>query len=113
MIRGEGETKTILKTRVRRGCDYCSEPAFYKNTYLDEGSSGARNNPASSAYKRDDCMWSSDFDDYLCPDCHQVNNTENVPEGYQWCATFPCDNFPDFFLRWDEVEISSETPVQP
>ncbi|MEE9159967.1 MAG: hypothetical protein V3U60_16480 [Gammaproteobacteria bacterium] len=111
MLKGEGERVVIEKTRVRRSCGYCGEPAFYQNTYLADGDTGARNNPASSAYRKDDLSWCSDFDDYLCPDCHQANETDNVPDGHGWCSTFQVDRFPHMFLRWDERELETEKAI--
>ena len=105
---GEGETKTVVKTRVRRECDGCGEPATHQHTYLNDGPSGARRNPASSAFGRDDCTWCSDYDQYLCDDCDRRDYEDDVPEGHRWCSTFKIDRMPHRFLRWDEREI--ETP---
>lgn len=104
-LNGEGEVEFVRRERVRRGCDYCGEPAFYRNTYLDDGATGARRNPASSAYGRDDCSWCSDHDDYCCPECHQKNLTDNVPGGFHWCSTFQADRFPQMFLEWKDTIV--------
>ena len=105
-LKGEGETKTVVKTRTRWECDSCGEPATKKHTYLDDGPSGARYNPASSAYGRDDCTWYSDYDQYLCDKCDRRDYEDDVPDGYHWCSTFKiCERFAHMFLQWDEQEI--------
>ncbi len=109
---GEGEVKIIRKERVRLGCDYCGEPAFYRNTYLDEGDRGARRNPRSAAYGRDDCTWCSDHDDFCCPDCHQKREHSNVPDGFKWCSTFQADRFPHMFLGWRETDITPKAETE-
>lgn len=105
---GEGDVKIVRKERVRRDCDYCGAPAFYKNTYLNDGGSDARRNPSSSAYGKDDCTWCSDHDDFLCPECHSRNETGNVPPGYGWCSTFQVDRLPHLFLTWRETDITEQ-----
>ncbi len=101
-LEGEGETKTIIKTRVRRECENCGEPATRQHTYLKPN---ARANPASSAYRRDDCTWCSDHELYLCDNCEQRDCEVDVPDGYGWCSTFKLsERFTHLFLRWDERE---------
>lgn len=110
---GEGETKLIERKRVRRECENCGEPAFYLNTYLNDGGVGARRNPASSAYGRDDCTFSSDHDQYLCGDCHATVPDVGVPEGFGWCATFECcERYAHKFLTWEEREIERAEAAQ-
>ena len=104
-LKGEGDRKIVEKVRVRRTCDACGAPATRKHTYLNEGSAGARNNTNSSAYGRDDCSWCSDYDQYLCQECHKRDVEDDVPQGYKWCATFSIERFPHMFLWWQEREI--------
>lgn len=104
-LKGEGETKTILKTRVRQECESCGEPATEKHTYLDDGLTGARNNPASSAYNRDDCTWCSDWDLFLCNDCKKQECEQNLPAYHHWCSTFTVERMPHLFLYWTEKEL--------
>lgn len=105
---GEGETKVVRRTRVRRECENCGEPAVYLNTYLNDGQVGARRNTASNAYRRDDCTWSSDHNQYLCGDCHQNAHHVGVPDGFGWCATFECGpEYAHKFLTWEEHEIQN------
>ncbi len=104
-LEGEGETNTVVKTRTRRECDGCGEPATHKHTYLDGGPSGARRNPTSSAYGRDDCTWCSDYDQYLCDECDRRDYEDDVPDGYHWCSTFKVDRMPHLFLYWHEREV--------
>ncbi len=104
-LEGEGEVKTIIKTRVRHKCENCGEPSTNKHTYLDDGPTGnARGNPASSAYGRDDCSWCSDHDLYLCDKCEQRNCEVDVPDNHHWCSTFKIGRMPHMFLYWDEQE---------
>ena len=110
MLEGEGETKTFIKTRVRQECENCGEPATQKHTYLNDGPTGARNNPASSAYGRDDCTWCSDYDLYLCDDCKRISYEVNIPRYYHWCSTFKIERMPHLFLCWEEQEV--EQPVE-
>ncbi len=107
---GEGEIKTIVKTCVRRECENCGEPATQRHSYLNDGPCGARNNPASSAYGRDDCTWSSDHDLYTCNTCTQRECSNSIPSGYNWCSTFKVERFPHMFLVWKERELKEEMP---
>jgi len=101
-LKGEGDTKTIIRTRVRRKCKNCGEPATMKHTYL---MANARNNPASSAYRHDDCTWCSDHELYLCENCKQRDCEADVPDSYEWCSTFIADRMPHLFLYWSDQEV--------
>lgn len=102
---GEDETKTVVKTRVRHECDECGEPAHFKHTFLLEG---ARSNPASSAYRRDDCSWCEDDCRYVCKE-HERHRTP--PDGYVWCSTYPAsERFAHMFLKWHEREVANIKP---
>lgn len=105
LLKGEGDTKTVVKTRRRRECDCCGEPATVKHTYLNERDGPARRNPASSAYGRDDCSWCSDHDLFQCPDCDNREDETNVPHGFRWCSSFNVGRMPHLFLYWDEREV--------
>lgn len=99
-LAGEGETKTIIRTRIRRECEYCSESAHYKHTFLLVGT---RNNPLSKAWGRDDCSWCEDEHRYVCKE-HEHNRTP--PDGYVRCSTFPAsEQFAHLFLKWHEREV--------
>lgn len=115
LLPNEGNYKIVRKELIRCDCDYCGEPASYKNTYLNERHGPARRNPASSAYGKDDIGWCSDFDDLVCSECHVSNETDNVPDGYNWCATFHIQNHPHMFLRWFEelIEEGSAKEMLP
>ena len=96
---GEGTTETVVKTRMRHECDVCGEPAHYKHTYLLEG---ARRNPASSAYGRDDCSWCEDESRFVCA---EHKNDRTAPNGYSWCSTFQASaRFAHMFLYWRETK---------
>lgn len=101
LLPGEGETKTVIRTRVRIPCDECGEYATQRHTYLLPN---ARRNPASSAYRHDDCSWCSDHEVFTCYVCKRPS-----VEGYEPCATFSIEpgkmRFAHMFLRWREREI--------
>ncbi len=96
---GEGEIKIVEKRRLRNECDVCGEPAHFKHTFLFEN---ARGNPASSAYRHDDCSWCEDAHRYVCKEHHK---DKDAPPGTSWCSTFPAsERFAHLFLYWEEVE---------
>ena len=98
---GEGETQTVVRTRIRHECDVCGESAHYKHTYLLDG---ARRNPASSAYGKDDCSWCEDESRFVCV---EHKNDRSAPDGYSWCSTFPAtERFAHMFLYWQENKKS-------
>lgn len=99
LLPGEGETQTIKRTRVRRRCDNCGKGAHYRYTFLLEG---ARSNPASNAYGRDDCSWCSDEEQYSCKNPECISDMKRLP-GYIHCSTFPAsERFAHLFLEWEE-----------
>jgi len=99
LLKGEGETVVVTKTRMRHECHICGEPAHFKHSFLLEG---ARRNPASSAYGKDDCSWCSDDELFVCKK-HEKERTP--PDGYSWCSTFTAsDRFAHMFLYWQEKE---------
>ena len=96
---GEGDVETVVKTRTRHECDVCGEPAHYKHTFLLEG---ARRNPASRAYGKDDCSWCEDAHRFVCAE-HEKDLYP--PDGYVYCATFPASGrFASMFLYWREAK---------
>lgn len=101
------QQKLVRKAQVRRPCGYCGEDAVFRQTYLNDGPSGARRNPQSSAYRMDDCSWCSDFDDYLCEECAEKRLHDNAPAGYGPCSRFAYPGFPHMFLEWKETEVLS------
>jgi len=99
ILPGEGEVKTIVKTRLRRECDICGEPAHYKHTFLVHN---ARNQPASSAYRRDDCTWCQDAESFVCAE-HEKER--RAPDGMSWCSTFRAtEQLAHLFLYWHEAK---------
>lgn len=104
ILPGEGETKTITKTRYRVECEECGDPAHFKHSYLLAGD--CRANPASSAYGRDDCTWCSDHEAFTCKTCKMP-----TVDGYSWCSTFPATaRFAHMFLHWSEREVKVCSP---
>lgn len=97
----EGETRTVVRTRVRVGCGQCSERAVKRHSYLLPG---ARRNRASAAYGKDDISWCSDHEEFTCAACPQPE-----ADGYEWCSTFSVapgkHQFAHMFLRWTEQEV--------
>lgn len=104
-LEGEGETKTILKTRVRRACDLCNKPATYRISFMLKN---FRSNPASSGYHRDDCTWCSDEDRYSCDEHKkkvEQTYTFKLDAGYQWGGTWSLARSPHMGLYWKEEEL--------
>lgn len=96
---GEGDTKTVVKKRLRQECEVCGEPAHFKHTFLFDN---ARRNPASSAYGKDDCTWCEDASKFVCV---EHKNQRDPLVGYGWCSTFSAtERFAHLFLYWSEVE---------
>lgn len=93
-----GEERIIKEICVEHTCQECGEPAQYMYTYLLKG---ARSNPQSSAYGKDDCSWCEDDRAYACEE-HKVKVERDVPEGMVWCSTFPRKNFEHLFLYWKQ-----------
>ena len=97
VLPGEGEEQVIRRVRYRRECHECGEPAHFKQTYL---LNGARSNPSSSAYRKDDCSWCEDEAVFLCKECKAPRL-----EGYEQCSTFPAvERFAHMFLYWHEIK---------
>lgn len=94
---GENETETITRTRVRYECEECGEPAQFKRTWLLQG---ARTNPASAAYGKDDCSRYADDWTYACRKCvHSLK----PPDGYDEVSTYAAtDMNASIFLHWEE-----------
>lgn len=101
VLPGEGEVKTTSYVRTRQECAECGEQAHFKHTYLFDN---ARSNPASSAYRHDDCTWCSDAETFACKE-HESKVRHDAPRGMGWCSTFPAsERFAHMFLYWREVK---------
>jgi hypothetical protein len=97
MLPGEGETRTLVQTRRRQTCEFCGEPATRRISYLLDN---ARFNPASAAYRHDDCTWCSDGEAWACED-HKKRVEGDAPEGMSWCSTFDGLKYPHMLLYWE------------
>ena len=97
-LQGEGDIEHISRKRVRKCCDVCGDkPAEKKHTFLLEG---MRNNPASSAYCKDDCSWCEDAAIFTCRKCDA-----DPPPGYVRASRFEVGRrFAHLFLEWKEFE---------
>lgn len=96
-----GQTRTIKQRYSRRRCKYCEELATHKLTFLLPN---ARNNPASSAYGKDDCSWCSDEAVFVC-DEHEKDNRKIARElGMGWCASFDYERFKHMFEYWEDIK---------
>lgn len=99
ILPGEGDIETVTRRRRRHECGICGAPAHYKHTFLPQG---ARSNPASSAFGRDDCSWCGDACQYVCRE-HLEEGRETPPRGMCWCSTFPAsERFKHLFLYWED-----------
>ena len=94
-----GQTETNTKVARWHECEECERPAKYRLTFL---LSGARRNPASSAYGRDDCSHCSDLDMYACGQ-HSRTNRDNPPSGYVWCAEITLKAHRSMGFYWQEA----------
>ena len=102
-LTGEGKVEIIERTRCRHECTECGEPADFRHSHLLDG---ARRNPASSAYRRDDCYWCSDAETYSCAK-HESNR--NSPDGHSWCSTFALLKYPHMGLYWRDKKLEVQT----
>ena len=110
-LEGEGKTEIIKRTKVRRGCQLCENPADYRVTFLLPNS---RSNPASKGYRGDDISRCSDDELFSCEE-HKLDvwnyykkhrNWGSLPE-YEFCACFPLKKFPHMGLIWKEEKIET------
>ena len=108
LLKGEGEVQFIKRTRVRLECEDCGEPATVKQTYLFVN---CRQNPASTAYGRDDCTWCEDAAAFYCTACHAKHRWD-CPDGHMRCSTFTKpEKWPHLFLEWREVKLAAAPAV--
>lgn len=94
---GEGEVQTITRMRCRRECEECGEPAIYKWTYLLKN---YRANPASAAYRHDDCRYCEDHSVFTCATCKPPRLPEYDSGLGQYTAN---ERFALLFLYWKVV----------
>lgn len=97
-LKGEGDTRT--QVRRRRECSVCGGPATKRISYLLDN---CRSNPASNAYRHDDCTWCSDAEAFAC-DEHQREIERDAPDGMSWCSTFGSERSPHMLLCWEEAD---------
>lgn len=118
-LKGEGDVKVSIETRVRRECDNCGEAATKKHNYCFVN---GRSNPASSMYRRNDCSYCSDASAFSCDACNEEVRRACCPDGMNWASTFSITPaFESMFLHWEsrpatEVEaaaIAKATRSQP
>jgi len=95
-----GTRRVIEQVYLRYECENCGEPATSRHTYLMPG---ARTNPQSAAYGRDDVSWCSDHEVLTCDKCTKADHEESVPYGYRWCASFSGERFLHMLHFWSEV----------
>jgi len=94
---GEDDIETITRTRKRRVCEICGEPAHYRVTFL---LLHARSNMDSKAFGRDDCSFCADAELFACRE-HQEEVESHPPEGMSYCSTFSASaRFAHMFLYW-------------
>ena len=97
-LKGEGDTKVTISTRVRRECDNCGEPATKKISYCYVN---GRRDPRSSMYGQDDCTWCSDHGAYACDDCEKEVKRVCCPDEMKWGGTWTLsENNAHMFLEW-------------
>jgi len=96
VLPGEGETKTVTSIRVRKVCEMCGESAHFRYTYLFEN---FRSNPASSAYRHDDCRLCCDVEVFTCRECRPETPTGCDSGPSRFPAT---ERFAHMFLEWGD-----------
>ena len=92
----EGDKRKILQEYVRHECECCGEPATKRHSYLLKG---ARFNPASAGYGRDDVSWCADDEAFTCDSCGKPSRQE-----MEWCSTFEGERFQHMLHFWAEIE---------
>ena len=104
-LKGEGDIRTRIDRRARITCEECGELAVYKHSFLLEG---MRSNPASSAFRKDDCSWCSDVDVFTCKECRPT-----LPDGCDpRSSRFEIgERFAHMFLEWVNVSENIETAI--
>jgi len=96
-----GQIRTIKQRYNRRECEFCEEPATHKLTFLLPN---ARTNPASSAYRHDDCSWCSDQDVFVC-DEHEKDSRKIAGDlKMEWCSSFAYERFKHMFEYWEDIK---------
>jgi len=91
--------RITVEERVPKLCLECDAPAQFKVTYL---LSGARSNPASNAYGKDDCSWCEDEAVFVCQKHLRLH--EQAPDGYGFCSRFENgERFKHLFHEWVPV----------
>ncbi len=98
------EYQVTVKRKVEHECEECGEPATRRVTYLLEG---ARSNPASRAYGKDNISWCSDAEAFAC-EKHEKTLRDSAPQGYSWCSTFErCEKLEHMFWTWIEDKAAT------
>lgn len=99
-LAGEGEVRVVVRTRVRRECEVCGDPATKRIAFCYFN---GRRNPASSMYGRDDCSYCSDAETFACDACASTTKRDACPDGMSWASTFTLrDHNEHMFLAWRE-----------
>ena len=99
-----GETRTITEVAKWHECEVCGYPAKYRITFLNDGDAGARRNPGSSAFGRDDCSWCSDHETYACQKHKKQLERKEPSWSYHWCASFPLKEFKHMGFYWKRIK---------
>lgn len=91
-----GDVRVTVQRYERLACENCGEDATHRLTFLLEG---ARSNPASKAYGKDDCSWCADEEALACDAC-ETEMRHNPPDGYTWCSDFRGERFAHMLHGW-------------
>jgi len=92
-----------IQKKVKRCCEWCDAKATKKLCFLTPN---YRNNPASSAYGRDDCSWCSDYEAYTCDKVECISEAkDHKPEGFIDAAVFhiTSERFKHMAYAWEEI----------
>ena len=99
-----GDQRITKEVWVEQVCCECGESATEKQTFLFEG---ARSNPNSKAYGKDDCSWCEDDSIFTCAKHGNFGQTAQQyakNNGLLTCSVFKRERFEHMFLYWKKPE---------
>ena len=108
-----GVTRTIKQSLNRKRCEFddydfgkesinCEKPATHRLTYLR---SGARGDPQSTAFHRDDCSRCSDQDVFVCDEHKKYKYKIEKKLGLVWCTSFNYgERYKHMFEWWEDMK---------
>jgi hypothetical protein len=96
-----GDKEMVVYEWRWRACEQCDLPATHQLTFLLKGT---RSNPASSAYRKNDCTYCSDMERYACRKCYR-RMMNQPPPGHVFCAAFPLKQNQHLGFHREKIEV--------